>query len=142
MLVHGRRGDRGWRVGIQHPRRSDHVGFVEITDSSIATSGDYEHAFTAEDGTRWHHIIDLSTGLPSSRTMSVTIIAPTGLLADGIDTGCFVLGAERCLEMLARIPERVEAVIIDSDYRLWTTPGTREHLHLRTELDAHDRIPH
>ncbi len=141
VLVHGRRGDRGWRVGIQHPRRSDYIGFVEITDASIATSGDYEHAFTAEDGSRWHHIIDLSTGLPSTRSMSVTILAPTGLLADGLDTGCFVLGAERCLEMLSRMPERVEAVIIDSDFRLWTTPGTRDHLHLRAELDDEDRIP-
>lgn len=142
VLVHGRRGDRGWRVGIQHPRRSDYIGFVEATDASIATSGDYEHFFVAPDGTRWHHIIDLSTGLPASRSISVTIIAPTGLLADGLDTGCFVMGPERCLAMLARIPERVEAVIIDPDFRVWTTPGTSERLHMRVPLDAEGRIPH
>lgn len=142
VLVHGSRGDRAWRVGIQHPRRSDYIGFVEGTDVSIATSGDYEHAFRAPDGTHWHHIIDLSTGLPARASTSVTIIAPTGLLADGLDTGCFVMGPERCLAMLERIPERVEAVIIDSDLKLWTTPGTRERLHLRVELDDQGRIPH
>jgi thiamine biosynthesis lipoprotein len=144
VLVKGSRGDRPWRVGIQHPRRSDYIGFVEASNVSIATSGDYEHAFIAPDGTRWHHIIDLSTGLPARQSMSVTIIAPTGLLADGLDTGCFVMGPERCLAMLARLPDagRVEAVIIDADYRLWTTPGTRDRLVLRVELDAENRIPH
>jgi thiamine biosynthesis lipoprotein len=144
VLVHGMRGDRRWRVGIQHPRRSDYIGFVEATDVSIATSGDYEHAFIAPDGTRWHHIIDLSTGLPATRSMSVTIVAPTGLLADGLDTGCFVMGPERCLAMLERLPdaERVEAVIVDADYRLWTTPGIRDRLVMRVELDAENRIPH
>ncbi|MDQ3034869.1 MAG: FAD:protein FMN transferase [Myxococcota bacterium] len=141
VLVHGVRGDRGWRVGIQHPRRSDYIGFVEATDASIATSGDYEHAFVGSDGTRWHHIIDLTTGLPATRSVSVTIVAPTGLLADGLDTGCFVMGPEACLAMLARLPERVDAVIIDSDLRLWMTPGTRERLHMRVELDEQGRIP-
>ncbi|WP_236604214.1 FAD:protein FMN transferase [Sandaracinus amylolyticus] len=141
VLVHGARGDRGWRVGIQHPRRSDYIGFVEATDASIATSGDYEHAFRAPDGTHWHHIIDLTTGLPARGTMSVTIIAPTGLLADGLDTGCFVMGPERCLAMLERLPERVDAVIIDADLKVWTTPGLRERLTMRVELDAEGRLP-
>lgn len=144
VLVHGSRGDRAWRVGVQHPRRSDYIGFVEATDSSIATSGDYEHYFVAEDGTRWHHIIDLGTGLPATRSISVTIIAPTGLLADGLDTGCFVMGPERCLAMLAEHPELegVMAVIVDSEFRLHFSPGARERFVMRVELDDEGRIPH
>ena len=144
VLVHGSRGDRGWRVGVQHPRRSDYIGFVETTDASIATSGDYEHVYVADDGTRWHHIIDLSTGLPANRSISVTIVAPTGLLADGIDTGCFVMGPERCLAMLAERPELagVMAIIVDADFRLHFSPGARERFVMRTELDGQGRIPH
>lgn len=144
VLVHGQRGDRGWRVGVQHPRRSDYIGFVEATDASIATSGDYEHAFVDRDGRRWHHIIDLSTGLPATRSISVTIVAPSGLLADGLDTGCFVMGPERCLAMLGSRPELegVRAVIVGSDFRLHLSPGASEWFHMRAELDSEGRIPH
>ena len=143
VLVHGNRGSRPWRVGIQHPRRSDYIGFLEGTDASIATSGDYEHSFVAPDGTRWHHIIDLSTGRPATRSISVTIMAPTGLLADGLDTGCFVMGPERCLAMLAHEEalRGVEAVIIDADFRLHFSPGARSRFVSRVELDAEGRIP-
>lgn len=141
VLVHGMRGDRRWRVGIQHPRTSDYIGFVETTNASIATSGDYEHFFIAADGARWHHIIDLSTGEPARGATSVTIIAPTGLLADGIDTGCFIMGAEACLSMLESIEPQVEAVIIDADFRVWMTPGIREQIVMRVELDEESRLP-
>jgi len=134
VLVHGVRGNRKWRVGIQHPRTQDYFGYLEATDSSISTSGDYEHSFITKEGTRWHHIIDPKTGLPSDKSASVTLIAPSGLLADGIDTGCFVMGPERCLKMLAGLEQRVEAVILDSKLRLYTTPGTRQRLIIRAPL--------
>ena len=92
VLVHGLKGDRKWRVGIQHPRMPGYIGFVEISDASIATAGDYEHSFIAEDGTHWHHIIDPKTALPAKRSYSVTLVASTGLIADALDTGCFVMG--------------------------------------------------
>ena len=140
VQVHGMRGDRPWRVGIQHPRDpSVYIGFLESTDGSISTSGDYEHAFLA-GGRHWHHIIDLGTGLPATRTMQVTLLAPEGLYADALSTACFVLGPERALEMLARVPGHPEAVIIGPDLRLHTTPGTRDRLVMRVALDG-DRIP-
>ena len=77
VLVHGKKGDRLWRVGIQHPRMDDYFAFLELTNASISTSGDYEHAFF-KDGKRWHHIIDLKTGLPVEHTTSVTVISPSG----------------------------------------------------------------
>ena len=142
VQAHGTRGGRPWRVGIQHPRARDFIASLELTDGSISTSGDYEHAFTAEDGTRWHHIIDPRTGLPVPHTMSVTIRAAEGTLADGIDTACFVLGAQRCLAMIERIGKPVDAVIIDSHFRLHATPSTLKNLVFRTPLDAEGRIPH
>jgi thiamine biosynthesis lipoprotein len=141
VLVHGMRGDRKWRVGIQHPRRPDYIGFVELTDASIATAGDYEHAFIDEEGRRWHHIIDLETGLPATRSASVTLIAKTGLVADALDTGCFIMGPEACLEMLKQHPEPLEAVIIDPELRLFMTDGMRDKLIMRMELDAQGRLP-
>jgi thiamine biosynthesis lipoprotein len=142
VLVHGRRGDRGWRVGVQHPRRPEqYIGFVEVTNASVATSGDYEHSFVDDDGRRWHHIIDLSTGLPSTRTVSVTLIAPNGLLADGLDTGCFVMGPDACLAMLRGLPERVEAVIIDPEMRVVMSDGIRDHFQWHVERGPDGRVP-
>ncbi len=145
VLVRGLRDGRRWRVGIQHPRSDAYIGFLELTDCSIATSGDYEHSFIDEDGVRWHHIIDLHTGLPAREMASVTIIAPTGLLADGFDTGCFVMGPEACLTRIAELIERgemppIEAVILDDEMRLSMTPGTAEHLTLRMPLTDDGRI--
>jgi thiamine biosynthesis lipoprotein len=141
VLVHGMRGDRKWRVGIQHPRRQDYIGFVELTDASIATAGDYEHAFVDEEGRHWHHIIDLETGLPATRSASVTLIAKTGLLADALDTGCFIIGPQACLEMIKQHPEPLEAVIIDPELRVFVTDGMRDKLIMRMQLDETGRLP-
>lgn len=133
IQVHGLRGDRSWRVGIQHPRRSDYIAFLDVTDCSIATSGDYEHYFIDDEGRRWHHIIDLRTGRPAEGTMQVTVITESGLDADAIDTGCFIMGAERCLELFRQMPG-YDAVIIDSDLRVHMTEGARARLTWRTPL--------
>jgi thiamine biosynthesis lipoprotein len=142
VLVHGRRGERPWRVGIQHPRDpAVYIGFIEATEGSIATAGDYEHAFVDERGRHWHHIIDLSTGLPSTASMQVTVLARDGLTADAVDTAAFILGPERGLEMLARAPGAPKAVIIGPDLRVHTTPGFREEVVWRVELDDRGRLP-
>ena len=141
VLVHGLKGDRKWRVGIQHPRMPGYIGFIEVTDASIATAGDYEHSFVAEDGTHWHHIIDPETALPARRSNSVTLVAPNGLIADALDTGCFVMGPEKCLKMLAEYPQPIDAVIIDDGLKMFTTPGTREKLVMRMPIDDEGRLP-
>jgi len=145
VLVRGLRDGRRWRVGIQHPRSDAYIGFLELTDCSIATSGDYEHSFIDEDGVRWHHIIDLHTGLPAREMSSVTIVAPTGLLADGFDTGCFVMGPDACLARIAELTARgeippIEAVILDEEMHLSMTPGTAAHVTLRMPVTDDGRI--
>jgi thiamine biosynthesis lipoprotein len=136
VQVHGQRGSRDWRVGIQHPRQqgqNSYFAALEATDVSISTSGDYEHAFF-RDGRRYHHIIDLRSGLPVDKSMSVTLLAPAGLYADALSTAVFALGAERALEMLRTIDYRAEAVIVDNECRVHTTPGTEARLRLNVEL--------
>lgn len=133
VQVQGTRGGRPWRVGIQHPRADDYFGFVEASSGSISTSGDYEHAFV-RNGRRWHHIIDTDTGLPVAHTSSVTLIADSGVYADGLSTAVFVLGAKRALAMLASAPGHPEAVIVDSDMRLHVSPSMKDKLVMRAVL--------
>ncbi len=142
VQVHGMRGDRPWRVGIQHPRRDDYFAFLEATEGTISTSGDYEHFFIDEEGKRWHHILDTSTGLPVEHTLSVTVIAPSGVYGDALSTACFVLGAEKCIEMLDRVPGETGAVIVTSDFEVVVTPNLRDRLHWNMQLDDEGRLPH
>lgn len=136
VLVRGLRGDRKWRVGIQHPREPRYFAFIEVTNASVATSGDYEHSFTYE-GRRYHHILDPRTGFPSERSASVTVVAPTALWADAVDTAVFILGPERGLSLLPSAPGGpIEAVIVDPTMRISATRGAAEDLVLRAELDA------
>ncbi|MCA9603073.1 MAG: FAD:protein FMN transferase, partial [Myxococcales bacterium] len=128
VTVQGKRGDRAWKVGIQHPRMNDYFAFLEATEGSISTSGDYEHTFVDDQGKRWHHIIDTHTGRPVDGTLSVTLLAPDGLHADALSTACFVLGPPKCLAMLAKVPGRPEAVIVDTNFQIHTTPGTEKRL--------------
>lgn len=141
VQVRGRKNGRPWRVGIQHPREQGYFGFLEATDGSISTSGDYEHVFFDADGTRWHHILDPDTGRPARRSRSVTVRAATGLYGDALSTAAFVLGPERAAAMFERIPYRAELVMVDAACRVVTTPGARDRLHLKVRLGPERRLP-
>ncbi len=134
VQVHGSREGRAWRVGIKHPRQLDrHIGAFEVHDGSIATAGDYEHAYVI-DGKRLHHIIDPATGYPATRSASVTLIARSGIYADGLDNACFIIGPERCIAMLAKLPDAPQAVIIDPEMRVFMTPGMVDKVHFDPPL--------
>jgi thiamine biosynthesis lipoprotein len=142
VLVGGKRGGRGWRVGIQHPRSPDrYFAFVEVEGpASISTSGDYEHSWEHE-GRRYHHILDPRTGFPSERSASVTVISPTALWADAVDTAVFILGPRRGIAALRDAPGGPhEAIVVDPSLRLSATTGTERRLVMRATLDADHRL--
>ena len=75
-----------WRVGIRHPRLDGHlVATVELHSGALATSGDYERAFV-RDGVRYCHLLDPRTGRPVAGMRSVTVLAPTCLVAGSATT--------------------------------------------------------
>ncbi len=135
VLVHGKKGERNWRVGIQHPRMNDYFAFLELTDASISTSGDYEHAFF-RDGRRWHHIIDLKTGMPVQHTTSVTVVCNSGFYGDAVDTAMFIMGAEKTLSKLKTVPGGgpMDVVIVDADMRVHVSAGLKDKIIMRMPL--------
>ena len=136
ILAHGSRGARAWRIGVQHPRKQSYFAFVEVNNASVSTSGDYEHWYE-HDGVRYHHIIDPHTGFPSNASASVTLIAPTALWADAVDTAVFILGPKRANELLPSAPGGpFEAVIVDPAMRVSTTPGTEQRLFMHATLST------
>lgn len=141
VQVNGRRQDRSWRVGIMHPRANEsYFGFLEAESGSISTSGDYENSHFDANGRRWHHLLDPRTGEPADQTMSVTLLAPTGLYADALSTAAFVLGPERAIRMLEALPFEVKAIIVGSDCVLHQM-NTSEGFVMRVELDDAGRLP-
>ena len=92
-----------WRLGLADPRRKGEVAAVIAPFTGFAaTSGDYNMAFSADF--RDHHIFDPATGFSPRGLASVTVTAPTGLLADGLSTACMVLGRERGRALVAEHP--------------------------------------
>lgn len=102
-----------WRIGIKHPRNLNQlIEKVKLSNYSIATSGDYEK-FIEVDGRRYHHIIDPETGFPSTKNMSVTIIAKDCALADALATGFFSLEPEEII-CIADSLDDVYVFVVDS----------------------------
>lgn len=123
LYVGGRAGDAPWRLGIQDPRGPGGEPFasVDLADATFSTSGDYERFFE-HDGVRYHHILDPDTGQPARGCRSVTIVARDAMRADALSTGVFILGPERGMALVERLPD-VEAVIVTADNQVRISSG-------------------
>ncbi len=90
-----------WAIAIEKPifdssgeQRVAHQVIIP-KDNAIATSGDYRNYFEV-DGQRFSHIIDPDTGKPINHNLvSVTVIHPSSMTADGLSTTLMVMGAEQ-----------------------------------------------
>lgn len=97
------RGD-AWRIAIERPdlgARAVAEGLA-LTAASVATSGDYRN-FLMLDGQRYAHIIDPRSGRPVTHELvSVTVVHPQCMVADGLATALTVLGPEQALALAER----------------------------------------
>jgi thiamine biosynthesis lipoprotein len=118
----GDRFGRPWIVGIRHPDDKNKViTRIPLVDTAMSTSGDYERFFD-ENGVRYHHIIDPKTGHSASKVRSATILGPTAMQTDGLSKTAFVLGAEKALEIIERLPD-FDAIFVRPDGRVLYTKG-------------------
>ncbi len=94
-------GER-WSIGIRHPRSDNElIQALRVSKRAVCTSGDYERRSAAEE--QGHHILDPRTGSSAKTVASVTVIAPTAMLADGLATAAFVLGADNGIRLFERL---------------------------------------
>jgi thiamine biosynthesis lipoprotein len=115
--------------GVRHPREgATLLARIELRNEAISTAGDYERFFE-QDGMRYHHILDPHTLWPARGCQSVTVVAPQGVMADGLDTGIFVLGPERGLELVEQLPD-VDALIVDGEGKVWISSGLKSRVHV------------
>ena len=120
-LLGDRRG-QPWMVGVQNPRDKDQVVVtLPLENEAISTSGDYERFFE-EDGERYHHIIEPSTGQPAGEVRSTTIIGPDAVLTDALSTSVFVMGVDQGLRLIATLPD-YEGIVIDAEGQMFYSDG-------------------
>lgn len=111
--VIGKKNGRLWYIGIRHPRNEGKlIVNLPLQEVAISTSGDYERFFI-EDGIRYHHIIDPKTGDSVRNSQSVTILAATSTVADALSTSIFVLGPDKGMQLINKMPD-VSAIIINN----------------------------
>lgn len=110
-----RKDGNPWRVGINRPDRNagpaEVYRVLALKEQALATSGDYRNFFEI-DGVCYSHVIDPRTGYPvSNGVVSVSILADTCTIADGLATAVMVMGHEKGLALVNRL-DHVEGLIV------------------------------
>ncbi len=93
-----------WAIAVETPDRAGRSiqTVVHLTDSAMATSGDYRNYFEHE-GRFYSHTIDPRTGYPVTHdAASVTVIAQTAAFADAAATALLVLGPDAGMKLAER----------------------------------------
>ncbi len=117
----------GWQIGIQHPRKQNELLHSIIIDGiSVSTSGDYQQYFNKNEK-RYTHIFNPITGLPADGCEAVTIIAENGFTSDALSTGIFVLGPDKGMELVEKLPG-VEALIVDTTGVIHKSSGFKKYI--------------
>lgn len=132
LVSRGMNGEgKPWRVAIQKPTDRENAvqAIVDINGHGISTSGSYRNYYEL-DGKRISHVIDPQTGQPiTHKLVSVTVIAPTALEADGWDTGLMVLGPEKAQQVVREQGLAVYMIVKEGEgFKTWMSPQFRTFL--------------
>lgn len=114
-----------WRIAIEKPdskNRSIHR-VLKVSDTAIATSGDYRNFFE-KDGVRFSHTINPTNGQPVQHKLaSVTVLAENSMKADAWATAFMVLGHKKGYDLAVYNRLAVLFLVKDGDsIREITTP--------------------
>jgi thiamine biosynthesis lipoprotein len=99
-------GRPGWRIAVESLKPVDETTpgrTILLKNSAVSTSNDVEQ-YVEIGGVRYSHVIDPRTGLGLTERRSVTVIAPEGITADGLDTAACVMGPEKGLKLIESTP--------------------------------------
>jgi thiamine biosynthesis lipoprotein len=129
------KGRDHWLIGLQDPNSAiegmEGGGLrlvLKATNEAIATSGDYQQ-FVIIEGKRYSHIMDRRTGKSAESLSSVTIITDDATDADALATSVSVMGGEKGLALIEKLPN-TEAILISPGpkYEITKTPGALKYI--------------
>ncbi len=96
---------------------------MELSDTSIVTSGIYERCFTYNDKL-YHHILDPKTGYPVENNLyQVSVVCEESTKADGLSTTLLILGEEKGMKFLEDYFPNAHALFIDNQLKISGSAG-------------------
>ena len=88
-------GETPYKIYIEEPEKENGIAnIIKLTNKAVATSGNYERFFINDEGKRITHIFDGRTFTSSNNYKSVSVIADTTEMADGLATMYFLSSIE------------------------------------------------
>lgn len=115
-----------WRIGVRDPDRDGNLCVLAITDQSVVVSGGYEKYFTGEDGERYWHILDPTTGAPAHNGLIQTaIVSEESKRCDALSTALFVMGLDGAIQYW-REHQDFEMILLAEDGTITITGGLTE----------------
>ncbi|MCI0684977.1 MAG: FAD:protein FMN transferase [Gemmataceae bacterium] len=121
---------QGWKVGIApvvapgKGGKSAPMTYLLLKNAAVSTSGD-ANQFVEIGGVRYSHVIDPQTGLGLVGRRSVTVIAPKGVWADGLDTAACVLGPDKGLKLIESQKDCAAVFVYETPDGIVSTPSSR-----------------
>ncbi|MBU1122287.1 MAG: FAD:protein FMN transferase [Candidatus Omnitrophica bacterium] len=111
----GKNRGKAWRVGIKNPYAKGIIEKQVIVNKAIATSGGYEQYFNIGNR-KFSHLVDVKSGFPvENDVLSVSVIADSCVIADGLATAFSVMGKDKVEDFFDEQPYRVRSYIVIKD---------------------------
>ena len=126
-----------WKIGVNKPNEDalneshELQTILNVTDKSMATSGNYRN-FYVKEGKKYAHTIDPKTGYPVQHTLlSATVLADRCATADAYATSFMVMGMDGAKQILERHKELM-AYLIFTDQKgnlaVWYSPSLKDKI--------------
>lgn len=93
-------GKPGWKIELPQLNTNAPPAFIRLANAAFATSGD-RYQYVVLDGKRYSHIVDPRTGVGLTDHSLVYVIAPSGMIADGLATTSSVLNPTAATKLAA-----------------------------------------
>lgn len=127
-----------WKISVMHPENSDSLGLLALSDVSVVTSGAYERYFEDEDGKKYGHILNPSTGKPAeSGLTSITVIGKESKVCDALATAFFVMGLSGAEEYFREYGD-IDFLLLMENGEIYLTEGLKEKF---TLSEAYKNMP-
>ncbi|WP_129596873.1 FAD:protein FMN transferase [Anaerophilus nitritogenes] len=123
-----------WKIGIQDPlqKTGTHMGYLEVSNQSVVTSGNYERFFV-QNNERYHHIIDPHKGYPAKNgVISATIVTDKSMDADALSTATYILGVDEGMKLIESL-ENVECILVTQSQEVYVSSGLKKKFNIINE---------
>ncbi|PKO24615.1 MAG: thiamine biosynthesis protein ApbE, partial [Betaproteobacteria bacterium HGW-Betaproteobacteria-8] len=139
VIALGKRGERNWHVGIQHPRKPGAIASLDLEDGwAIGTSGDYQRYFELE-GKRYCHVLDPRSGYPAQHAQAVTVLLPpgelSGTLSDVASKPIFISEDSHRSAMAKKLGVE-NFMVIDDAGNIAASPAMQQRLKWKNDVEV------